>query len=115
MSSSEQIHRLIRKSSFLSSKPLFKRPTNHQRIQCFSSTPSRREATSRRLRQRLALPEAPSMRTTKTSGPKSSHVVFNPPSASPNVFHTPLKFLPANDARRKLYENGPSLYNLPKA
>jgi hypothetical protein len=54
------------------------------------------------------------MRTRKTPGPKTSHIIFNPPPASPNVYHTPLKFLPLNDIRRKLYETGPSLYNLPK-
>jgi Mitochondrial ribosomal protein subunit L20 len=60
------------------------------------------------------MPVAPSMntRTGKAKGPTSSHIIFNPPASSPNVFHTPLKFLPRTDKRRKLYERGPSLYNL---
>ena len=31
------------------------------------------------------------------------HIIFNPPSSAPNVYHTPLKFLPPNDPRRKLH------------
>ncbi|KAK8176174.1 mitochondrial ribosomal protein subunit L20-domain-containing protein [Phyllosticta citrichinensis] len=29
-------------------------------------------------------------------------IIYNPPSSAPNVYHTPLKFLPANDRRRQL-------------
>jgi hypothetical protein len=76
------------------------------------STPVRHESSWRRQTQRLAMPIAPSMNTRKVKGPTSSHIIFNPPASSPNVYHTPLKFLPRNDKRRKLYERGPSLYNL---
>jgi hypothetical protein len=31
------------------------------------------------------------------------HIIFNPPSSAPNVYHTPYKFLPANDKRKALY------------
>ncbi|CBX91704.1 predicted protein [Plenodomus lingam JN3] len=47
----------------------------------------------------LALPEAPSY-TADRSAPT---LVFNPPSSAPNVYHTPLKFLPKDDKRRQLY------------
>jgi hypothetical protein len=53
------------------------------------------------------------MNTRKAKGPTSSHIIFNPPASAPNVYHTPLKFLPRTDKRRNLYERGPSLYNLP--
>ncbi|KAK1835464.1 mitochondrial ribosomal protein subunit L20-domain-containing protein [Podospora conica] len=31
----------------------------------------------------------------------SSHIIFNPPSAAPSVYHTPFKFLPRSDPRRR--------------
>jgi hypothetical protein len=61
------------------------------------------------------MPEAPSMKTMKSDGPKTSHIVFNPPPSAPNVYHTPLKFLPQDDIRRKLFETGRSMYNLQNA
>lgn len=77
------------------------------RIQC------RFQSTYRRMTRANAMASATSMRTSKISGPQSSHIIFNPPPTLPNVYHTPLKFLPANDPRRKLYATGPSLYNIP--
>ncbi|KAF2675365.1 hypothetical protein BT63DRAFT_420560 [Microthyrium microscopicum] len=78
------------------------------RIQC------RYQSTFRRLTRSTAMAGAPSLRSSKVaSGPETSHIIFNPPPSTPNVHHTPLKFLPPNDPRRKLYESGPSLYNLP--
>lgn len=57
---------------------------------------------------------APSFKTSKIPGGiDSSHIIFNPPPTTPNVYHTPLKFMPASDPRRKLYQTAPSLYNLP--
>ncbi|KAK0754630.1 mitochondrial ribosomal protein subunit L20-domain-containing protein [Schizothecium vesticola] len=36
------------------------------------------------------------------AGPSpSSHIIFNPPSAAPSVYHTPFKFLPRSDPRRR--------------
>ncbi|KAK4504139.1 hypothetical protein PRZ48_005055 [Zasmidium cellare] len=32
-----------------------------------------------------------------------NHIIFNPPSSAPNVYHTPSKFLPKSDPRRALY------------
>lgn len=65
----------------------------------------RHESTTRRHKKLLHLPEAPSYT------PSSSHptLVFNPPSSAPNVYHTPLKFLPRDDSRRKLYATALSL------
>jgi hypothetical protein len=36
---------------------------------------------------------------------KLDSVVFNPPSSSPSVLHTPLTFLPKDDKRRQLFAN----------
>ncbi|KAI4920720.1 uncharacterized protein J4E92_008364 [Alternaria infectoria] len=62
-------------------------------------TQCRFESTTRRHRKLLALPEAPSY-TPDRSAPT---LVFNPPSSAPNVYHTPLKFLPKEDKRRTMY------------
>jgi hypothetical protein len=78
------------------------------RIQC------RHQSTYRRTTRRLAMSGAPSMKTSKIGGgPESSHIIFNPPPTTPNVYHTPLKFMPASDPRRKMYQSAPSLYNIP--
>ncbi|GAB7351619.1 hypothetical protein MBLNU459_g2233t2 [Dothideomycetes sp. NU459] len=46
----------------------------------------------------------------------SDHIVYNPPSSAPNVYHTPLKFLPANDPRRRLHSSfSSSAAHLPSA
>jgi hypothetical protein len=64
------------------------------------TTQCRHESSTRRHRKLLALPEAPSY-TSNTSAPT---LVFNPPSSAPNVYHTPLKFLPKEDKRRQLFK-----------
>jgi hypothetical protein len=66
----------------------------------------------------LPMPPAPSLKTHKIQNraaqdlPSLTHIIFNPPPAPPNVFHTPLKFLPEGDPRRKLYADStlPSMY-----
>ncbi|KAF2125876.1 hypothetical protein P153DRAFT_369878 [Dothidotthia symphoricarpi CBS 119687] len=60
---------------------------------------SRHESTTRRHKKLLALPEAPSY----TPDRAAPTLIFNPPSSAPNVYHTPLKFLPKHDKRRQLY------------
>jgi len=62
-------------------------------------TQRRHESSTRRHRKLLALPEAPSY-TADRSAPT---LIFNPPSSSPSVFHTPLKFLPKEAKRQQLY------------
>jgi hypothetical protein len=59
----------------------------------------RSESTTRRHKKLLTVPQTPSY-TPSTSQPT---LIFNPPSAAPNVYHTPLKFLPKDDKRRKLF------------
>ncbi|PVH96756.1 hypothetical protein DM02DRAFT_616974 [Periconia macrospinosa] len=60
---------------------------------------TRHESTTRRHRKLLIVPGAPSF-TPSTPQPT---LVFNPPSSAPNVYHTPLKFLPKDDRRRQMY------------
>ena len=57
------------------------------------------ESTARRLRQRLRIKPDPSFAKTL---PTQDHIVYNPPSSAPSVYHTPTKFLPKNDIRRRL-------------
>lgn len=39
------------------------------------------------------------------------HIIFNPPSSAPNVYHTPAKFLPPSDPRRAILQQ----YETPSA
>lgn len=61
---------------------------------------TRHESTTRRHKKMQALHPSPSYASNATT---SAHIIFNPPSSAPNVYHTPLKFLPKNDRRRQLY------------
>ncbi|KAF2403793.1 hypothetical protein EJ06DRAFT_527393 [Trichodelitschia bisporula] len=74
----------------------------------------RHESSFRRHAKRLMIQPPPSF-LANTSTPASTHVIFNPPPTTPNVYHTPLKFLPPDDMRRALYTSGPSLYTMTDA
>ncbi|KAL4959973.1 mitochondrial 54S ribosomal protein mL58 [Aspergillus stella-maris] len=65
----------------------------------------RNQSSYRRTKQRLRIkPDA-------SFGPSvdksHDHIIYNPPSSSPSVYHTPTKFLPTDDARRTLRPNSP--------
>jgi hypothetical protein len=62
-------------------------------------TQRRHESSTRRHKKLLHLPEAPSY----TPDRNAPTLIFNPPSSAPNVYHTPSKFLPKDDKRKKLY------------
>ncbi|OJD31742.1 60s ribosomal protein [Diplodia corticola] len=65
-------------------------------------TQRRHESTTRRQLNRLrSVPSAPY--ATPSPSHTADHIIFNPPSSAPSVYHTPLKFLPAHDRRRELY------------
>jgi Mitochondrial ribosomal protein subunit L20 len=99
------------------------RPQSSVLSQLASIPASKRHvATRRRLVKRLNIQGAPSLKTHKVlrlenqiNVPIGSHILFNPPPAAPNVFHTPLKFMPESDTRRQLLEHAalPSMYNFP--
>ena len=59
----------------------------------------RHESTARRLRQRLRVKPDQSFANTL---PTQDHIIYNPPSSAPSVYHTPSKFLPKDDPRRRL-------------
>lgn len=70
---------------------------------CPSRCPSclRQESTFRRTRKALRVKPDPSFAPSKTE--TQDHIIFNPPSSAPNVYHTPQIFLPPTDPRRKLH------------
>jgi hypothetical protein len=57
-------------------------------------------ATYRRTRKALKVVGARKDGSTTES---RDHIIFDPPSSAPNIYHTPFKFLPANDKRKALY------------
>jgi hypothetical protein len=70
-------------------------------LPAFSTSSRRHEQSYRRAKQRLSVPPNSSFLPSRDS-PQNNHIIFNPPSAAPSVFNTPLKFLPKEDKRRQL-------------
>jgi hypothetical protein len=60
----------------------------------------RSKATASRTRRFLKIPTHPSFLASDSSQ-QSDHIIFNPPASAPSVYHTPFKFLPKNDPRRR--------------
>lgn len=75
----------------------------------------RAQSSYRRTKQRLRV--KPDASFGLPSDKSHDHIIFNPPSSSPSVYHTPTKFLPSNDARRTLrtdnHANAQDLEELP--
>jgi hypothetical protein len=78
---------------------------------------ARQKSTSARTRRALNIAPHPSVLTTPnhpnriaasaaaaavaSARPTTNEIIFNPPSSAASVFHTPFKFLPKNDPRRR--------------
>lgn len=66
---------------------------------------SRQKSTASRTKRALNIPPHPSfLPTPSEAGPEapgSTKIIFNPPSSEPSVYHTPFKFLPKSDPRRR--------------
>ncbi|EEP82118.1 conserved hypothetical protein [Uncinocarpus reesii 1704] len=60
----------------------------------------RNQSTYRRLKQRLRI--RPDASFGHPPAQDYDHIIYNPPSSAPSTYQTPTKFLPPNDARRKL-------------
>lgn len=60
----------------------------------------RTKATSARTRRALNIAPHPSFLSSDSKLDRDT-IVFNPPSSSASVYHTPFKFLPKNDPRRR--------------
>ncbi|WYZ41459.1 hypothetical protein EsH8_V_000354 [Colletotrichum jinshuiense] len=64
-----------------------------------SAVPRRGHKTTSRTKRALNLPPHPDfLPSTPAVG---DTIIFNPPSAAPSVYHTPFKFLPPTDPRRR--------------
>ncbi|KAF3760759.1 hypothetical protein M406DRAFT_47159 [Cryphonectria parasitica EP155] len=61
----------------------------------------RTKATASRTKRALNIPPHSSFLAATEAGIEQDTIVFNPPSAAPSVYHTPFKFLPKNDPRRR--------------
>lgn len=66
----------------------------------------RQQSSYRRTRKALRVKPDPSFLPSTTE--TQDHIIFNPPSSAPNVYHTPLKFLPKTDPRSRLYSSAPT-------
>ncbi|KAK4540378.1 hypothetical protein LTR36_009235 [Oleoguttula mirabilis] len=66
----------------------------------------RQQSSYRRTRKALRVKPDPSFLPSTTE--TQDHIIFNPPSSAPNVYHTPSKFLPITDPRRRLHTLAPS-------
>ncbi|KAI0972338.1 mitochondrial ribosomal protein subunit L20-domain-containing protein [Xylaria arbuscula] len=69
------------------------------RSPAFISAASRRhQSTTSRTKKMLKIPPHPDFLTPRSG---ANHIIYNPPSAAPSVYHTPFKFLPKSDPRRQ--------------
>ena len=73
---------------------------------CPSCESRRWESTFRRTRKALRSKLEESFLPSRTE--TREHIIFNPPSSAPNVYHTPQKFLPQADPRSKLHSSASS-------
>ncbi|KAI4720464.1 hypothetical protein E4T48_03366 [Aureobasidium sp. EXF-10727] len=74
--------------------------TGQQCLRSVQQQQSRHVSSFRRTKKMLLVQPDPSF-TSKTGN--QDHIIYNPPSSAPNVYHTPLKFLPKDDPRRRLH------------
>lgn len=78
----------------------------HAARRCVTSTRTtlkqqlRHKATAARTKRALNIPPHPSF-LTPDAALEQDTIIFNPPSAAPSVYHTPFKFLPKTDPRRR--------------
>jgi hypothetical protein len=58
----------------------------------------RHQSTTSRTKKMLKIPPHPDFLTPNAG---QNHIIFNPPASAPSVYHTPFKFLPKTDPRRR--------------
>lgn len=112
MTAREQHHHLHpMATSFLSSVLRPSIPSSETAI-FVCRTCRRNAATSRRTRKLLRVKADSSFAPSKTE--TQDHIIFNPPSSAPNVYHTPAKFLPPSDPRRAILQQRETPIPTPK-
>ncbi|KAL2015085.1 hypothetical protein VTK56DRAFT_6324 [Thermocarpiscus australiensis] len=66
---------------------------------------ARQKSSAARTKRALNIPPHESflspLGTDGAARPATDHIIFNPPASAPSVFHTPFKFLPKTDPRRR--------------
>ncbi|KAK5654900.1 hypothetical protein OQA88_6938 [Cercophora sp. LCS_1] len=65
---------------------------------------TRQKSTASRTKRALNIPPHPSFLpkpSEEETDSSSTRIIFNPPSSAPSVYHTPFKFLPKSDPRRR--------------
>lgn len=72
----------------------------------------RNQSSYRRTKQRLRV--KPDASFGVSSSHVQEHIIHNPPSSAPSVYHTPTKFLPPDDIRRTLRTERPSNHTQPE-
>ncbi|RAL06311.1 mitochondrial 54S ribosomal protein mL58 [Aspergillus ibericus CBS 121593] len=85
--------------------------------ECVALGLRRNQSSYRRTKQRLRVKPDASFGSS-SSHPQEDHIIYNPPSSAPSVYHTPTKFLPSDDIRRNLRTtsvNGINAESLPPA
>lgn len=77
-------------------------PTSASSPATLSLTTIRTKATANRTKRALNIPPHPSFLASDSHAAQNQdHIVFNPPSSAASVYHTPFKFLPKSDPRRR--------------
>lgn len=66
-----------------------------------NTTARRHESSSRRTKHRLNV--KPDVSFLSNSSLRQDHIIHNPPSSAPSVYHTPLIFMPKEDKRKHLF------------
>lgn len=69
----------------------------HQQLQIMQI---RHKSSFARTKRALNIPPHPSFLSDDAASQQDT-IIFNPPAAAPSVYHTPFKFLPRNDPRRR--------------
>ncbi|KAI8966583.1 mitochondrial ribosomal protein subunit L20-domain-containing protein [Daldinia sp. FL1419] len=80
------------------------KPTSTSTIRAavtIASIPRRHQSSTSRTKRALKVAPHPSFFPTSATAGDSTQVIYNPPSSTPSVYHTPFKFLPQSDPRRK--------------
>ncbi|KAI1483088.1 mitochondrial ribosomal protein subunit L20-domain-containing protein [Daldinia eschscholtzii] len=90
---------LLRSISAPTSTPTSTRAAAAVTLACI---PRRHQSSTSRTKRALKVAPHPSFFPTSAGSESSStQVIYNPPSSAPSVYHTPFKFLPPSDPRRK--------------
>ncbi|KAI2606113.1 mitochondrial ribosomal protein subunit L20-domain-containing protein [Hypoxylon fragiforme] len=91
--------RSVTTTTTTTSNPLFSSSSSTWFAAAATTPASRRhQSSSARTKRALKIPPHPSFLQNPL---EAARVIYNPPASAPSVYHTPFKFLPPSDPRRK--------------